>query len=315
MTRTFILKVTAVVLVVAAVLGGGLLGLRTEPAAVAAPVPKEDKVKPEEVSDDCLVMIQLALVQRELKLSAETRVKLIDGFDKLDEEAEQVGPSVPRTMDDPPPPAVEHWKKIVALRRQLVADSLTRSQVNRVRQIGVQVLGLYALNAPWVADELALAADQKKEVVKVLKAMQQEQYDRQAMTQMMLPRAETQADYYGKCDEKLADLLTSLSASQQRKWKELAGEKVGFDRKRAVPYFYELFAKYTPKADPRPGLKGTGPANDDDSRELPPPLLPAGPQPALPPVPPAALPGGAGPPAPGTLPPPPTFPAAPPVRR
>jgi RNA polymerase sigma factor (sigma-70 family) len=270
MARTFFLKITAGILATILVLGGGLLALRTEPTAVAAPVPKDDQAKVADVANRHVELILNAGIQRELKLSAQQRVQIIDEFDALIERhelaLEEVGHEKLRT-------------EYLRARREVVASLLTRSQLKRLDQLGVQILGLHALNAPDVAAKLALTADQKKQVVQALKDARRDIDERNGMTQLVQPPTEVQPTYHSACDEKLIEVLKSLSAAQRAVWKDMNGEKATFDRKRMVGQFfiYSLFAELSPRPEPRPGTKGYVPPDREepnpDRDVLPQPLI------------------------------------------
>lgn len=208
MTRTFVTKLSAGMLAAGLLVAGGVVGLRFEQPVQAAPVPKDnEKVKPEDVSDALAQLVTQPAVQRELKLSAEQRVRLIDGMDKLEAEMEkalnqiapdggvtfpafpgggqavpvpQPAPAVPPGGADPAAPGgtapgapggPNPWEKQQKAQRELVASVLTKGQLVRLQQCEVQVLGPVALKLKRVADELKLSDDQKKDVEKAMQNM------------------------------------------------------------------------------------------------------------------------------------------------
>src|SRR5438552_2624114 len=87
MPRSFVLKAAGVTLAMST-----LFGLRFDtatPHATAAPVPKVEMAKAEDVTDALVELVSQSAVQRELKLSAEQRLTLIDGLDTLNEKMER----------------------------------------------------------------------------------------------------------------------------------------------------------------------------------------------------------------------------------
>lgn len=306
MARTFFLKVSAGVLATVLVLGGGLLGLRTEPKADAAPIPKDERPKATDVADRHSELVLSSAIQRELKLSSEQRVKLIDEFDAIDLrtelERERLLTETPPADDAPPKPlsvppwiaadqAVQKlWPEQRRAKREVVAALLSSAQLKRLDQIGVQILGLRALTVPDVAAKLNLSTDQKKQIVQALKDAWREIDDRRGMTQLVQPPAASAPSYQSLCDEKLADVLKSLTAVQKDKWKELNGETATFDRKRLAGQFFSLCDEYLPQPESKPRTKGYVPPDREElnpDRELPPPAIPAKdvalPQPPTPP--------------------------------
>lgn len=293
MTRSFVLKAAGVALAASVLLGGGLFGLRfdTAPQATAAPVPKVEMAKADEITDAVAEMLGQPAVQRELKLSAEQRVRLIDGFENLLEELEKSGLTAnPWKSGGQAPPSLNAraaWDKYEMGVRELVAGVITKGQFTRLQQCEVQALGVQALRLKRVQDELGLTDEQKKAVAKAMTPEQPPQnFGQQAFQQLPLPNQQPAVPVPAATEPGTGvspdDVLKELTAGQQKKWKELNGEPVGFNRQRVAGRCAAVFAQLMPD----PSTRDTEPAL------LPQPTPPAvGPGPGvLPPAPPPAQP-------------------------
>ncbi len=322
MTRSFVLKAAGVVLAASVLLGGGLFGLRidTAPQATAAPVPKVEMAKADDVTNALVELVSQSAVQRELKLSAEPRVSLIDGFDKLAEELEKGGmPSNPPNPGGqagwPGPVGPNVWEKHAKNRRELVASVMTKGQLTRLQQCEVQVLGVRALQLKRVQDELGLTDEQKKAVTKVTRGELEEaitnfivpqqgggqQGGQQGPQQIPLPNLPPQAfsppapEPATPAETPLEAMVKDFTASQQKKWNALNGEKVGFNPQRVADRCPALFAQLTPTSTITPT---TG--DPDAGPQLTPPVAGPGigapdlPLPLLPPAQPLPPPGNPG---------------------
>ncbi len=287
MTRSFMLKVAGVVLAASVLLGGGLFGLRfdTAPQATAAPVPKVEMAKAADVTDALVELVSQSAVQRELKLSAEQRVRLIDGFDTLNEKWEKTGrPVNPRFRGGqamPSPDEFAAWENYETGSRELVAGTVTKGQFTRLQQCEVQALGVQALLLKRVADELGLTDDQKKAVAKAVTPEQPPQNFGQqggvGQQQLPFPNLPPQAVPVPAAPEPGTgaspdDVLKELTAGQQKKWHALNGEKVGFNRQRVAGNCTSLFTQ----------LHGSSPTTGT-AETVPPPTGPGTGTPLIPP--------------------------------
>ncbi len=302
MTRSFVLKAAGVVLAASVLLGGGLFGLRfdTAPQATAAPVPKVEMAKADDITDALVELVSQPAVQRELKLSADQRVSLIDGFDKLAEELEKGGmPSNPPSSGGQAgggaPAVPSPWVTHAKARRELVASAMTKGQLTRLQQSEVQALGTRALLLKRVQDELRMTDDQKKAMTKALREVD----DALANTipavqlgggqggfgqqQLVVPNGPLPAlDQVAPAEhwKALDEVVKGFSAGQEKRWKELNGEKVGFNRLRVRDQCSTLFTQLhansaatgTPDAGPQPTTPVAGPGIG--APDLPLPLLP-----------------------------------------
>lgn len=324
MTQSFVLKVSASVLAASLLLGGGLFGLQFDgtPQATAAPVPKVEMAKVEDITDALAQLVAQSAVQRELKLSSDQRVRLIDGFDKLDEQFEKGalagitdgtsnGPAVPQQPSfgsgpfgsdqfngqagDLGAPNTANRKKYTKSRRELVAGTLTKTQFVRLQQCEVQVLGIKALQLKRVIDELGLTDGQKKDVFIAIREVNSastigEQGFPLPGQARDLPQIPNPPPGVGagppepavNPEKKLDEIVKDFTASQQKKWKELTGEKVAFNCPRMADRCHALFAQLQ--------LLSAGTGNAGTGDPLPPPSPPIAPPGAAQPLPPPANP-------------------------
>ena len=287
MTRSFVFKLTAGVLAASVLLTGGVFGLRFDitPEATAAPVPKVEMAKAEDVTEALAEMLGQPAVQRELKLSADQRVALIDGFDKLHEGWEKekdgwmslrLGPPVPPGATASAEPMAT--QKYNTGRRELVARTVTKGQFARLQQCEVQVLGTRALRLKRVADELGLTDDQIKAVSKAMTAELPPQNFAQEggfAPQVVVPNGPPSPLAQGASREQwqaLDEVVKNFTPAQEKRWKELNGDKVGFNRQRVADNCVAVFTQLGPETTP-PAATGEG---------VPPPPLQLVPPPAPP---------------------------------
>lgn len=216
--------------VVTLLLAGGL---------TAAPV---EKVKPEEVTPALVELVARPAVQRELKLSAEQRVTLIDGLDDLD----PVPNEVLRRLKSGPQPLhcfptladiAKHAEEDKA-RAKLVASVLSKEQFARLQQVELQALGVRAIQLKRVADALALTKEQERAVFVGKPTDRAERL--KAMIDGLTP---AQRKVWDDLNGEKADLKVWLSAVQAD---EVSGQLLGVERiEKEVP-------KPPAKPDPMP---------------------------------------------------------------
>ena len=220
-----IARVSLVAAAVLSALGVGLFGLLPEPRTSAAPVPKIDRVTDEDITVERLEMLDSRRVQREIRLTAEQRVKLLDGLDALlDErvaEFEAAGERVPaayRNWD-------ESMKAFEAKKRAFAATVVTPKQFARLLEVEVQLAGEFAPLDPRVAEAMKLTDQQKEKVVEVLRSNEDfTQYAQQAQAPPVGP-----VRVIKKPAEMRELVEKELTAAQRAVWVELAGEKLAFD--------------------------------------------------------------------------------------
>lgn len=143
----------------------------------AAPIPKGEQVNPEVVSPRQADLLRDSRVQRELDITAEHRVALLDFFEEWDEQRSDF--FMRSNPPNPPPgpnPAVEALKKKQAVefltkhkakQREAVAAHLSAAQHGRLKEIERRYLSLFVYQLPDVAAELKLTAGQIAAIRKV----------------------------------------------------------------------------------------------------------------------------------------------------
>ena len=310
--------VAALVLAVGtlAALGVGLTDGPTEPTAAAAPVPKPPQlVDAARLTLEHVYLASHQKIQKELRMSAEARVAILDALAEIDEAQAEAGAWVtPGGM----PPA-RQTKDYFALRRTAVAKHLTADEFKRLTRIEWQLCGAIAFTIPDVATALALTDRQKAVVVGTVQTMFKTLNGKGAMRQAVL--------FYWN-EEEFPELWTAardtaldqLTVAQRKKWDELIGPKLSFDPVKHLRTFGHILNRVGEPA-PEPSAVPTPlqPAAQQGGPRVQPGLVvpQAGPLPArapgelprpdLPPLPT----GG-----PGTVPPLPLPPAAdPPIMR
>ncbi|HEY3787988.1 MAG TPA: hypothetical protein VGL71_03995, partial [Urbifossiella sp.] len=113
--------------------------------SVAAPVPKPPKTAAEEPPLSAVKLLMLRKVQKELKLSAEQRIAILDGLADLDDDFTKKQMMLLKT----PNPTQEPFEKLEKERREssmkflktTTAKVLSPSQRTRLKQIDRQIRG------------------------------------------------------------------------------------------------------------------------------------------------------------------------------
>ncbi len=226
MTLKLIARITIVSAAVLSALGVGLFGLLPEPRTTAAPVPKIETVTPDDITTERLEMLDSRRVQREIKLTAEQRAKLLDGLDALlDEyaaEFEAADNRVPARFHS----YDEAQKDFEGKKRTHAATVLTPKQLARLQEVEVQLAGEFAPLNPRVAEALKLTDQQTEKVVEVLRS--NEDFTQYAQQQAQIP-AGTPLRVI-KTPAEMRELVEKeLTAAQRAAWVELAGGKMTFD--------------------------------------------------------------------------------------
>ncbi len=306
--------VAALVLAVGtlAALGVGLTGGPTEPTAAAAPVPKP----PQSVDAARLTMEHIYLashqkIQKELKLSAEARVAMIDALAEISEDEIEAGRNIVAWGPPLPTPGEKpdgRMKDFFALRRAAVAKSLTTDEFRRLTQIDWQLCGAVAFRVPEVATALALSEKQKATIAGAVQTMFKTLDGKGALRQAVIPywNEEEFPELWKAARDTAMDQLT---VAQRKKWDELLGAKLSFDPVKHLRTFGHILNRVgEPAPEPPAGQQGgpgvqpgpvvpqAGPLPARGPGELPPPDLPALPTGGPGTVPPLPLPPAAAPP-------------------
>lgn len=194
---------------------------------LAAPVPKDEPVKPEAVTDRHALLLRDNRMQRELGLAAEKRVTLIDFFEAFDEENGRfVGMLYPPS--GPGETKAESFKKATdhALfhakqhkrMQTLAAGCLTASQFARLLELERRCLSLFAFEQPEVVAELKLTTDQIR-AVKAAADEYREKYEAEYDSR----KKPSGREPHELAKPLLVDLEKGLTEAQRKRWAELIG--------------------------------------------------------------------------------------------
>lgn len=195
---------------------------------LAAPVPKDEPVKPEAVTQRHALLLRDNRMQRELGLSAEKRVTLIDFFEAFDEENGRfVGMLYPpssgpgETKEQAEAKAKKHAEFQAKQRKRMqavAAGCLTPSQFARLVELERRCLSLFAFAQADVVAELKLTADQVRAVKSAIDEYRdkyEEEYDSRKKPSGREPHELAQPF--------LAALEKNLTEAQRKRWAELLG--------------------------------------------------------------------------------------------
>lgn len=223
----FTIKLLAVTLLTAALLGGGWFGWPNphEPTASAAPVPLVKDETKVDVPGSAYNLLRERKVLRELKCTAEQRMQIEDALDALTEVRPRIAVDlapIANTPNDIRPALELHLAKLTQAAEgeatAVGAKYLTRPQLVRLRQIGLQTGGLMTFADDKVADELKLDDEQRKGV-------------RRAIDEAITPPPGI-PPFVAPSPKKIAAALDAVMASltqeQTAAWNAMIGEKIGF---------------------------------------------------------------------------------------
>ena len=223
----FTVKLLAVTVMTAALLGGGWFGWLNphEPTASAAPVPLVKTETKVEVPGSAYNLLRERKVLRELKCTAEQRMQIEDALDAVAEVRPRIAVDlapIANTPNDIRPALELHLAKLTQVAEgeatAVGAKYLTRPQLVRLRQIGLQTGGLMTFADDKVADELKLDDEQRKGV-------------RRAINEAITP-APGIPPFVAPPPKKIAAALETVMAiltkEQTAAWNAMIGEKIGF---------------------------------------------------------------------------------------
>jgi hypothetical protein len=190
----------------------------------AAPVPKAEKVKPEDVTDAHVELATVPAIQREVKLSADQRATLTDGLDAI---TELGWPGRWRNHGLKAAPTAEQLRKD---KREVVASVLSKAQFTRLMQCEVQALGPQAIATKRVQDALGLTDAQKKAVTKTLV----EPLIEPPLLDLPKPAVEDDKPapnqrWLSGRDRNFLALIETFAPEQAKTWADLNGDEVKFD--------------------------------------------------------------------------------------
>jgi len=159
-------------------------------------------------------------VQQELKLTEEQRDKVSALSEQLREKFRGLGQELRGLSPE------EREKRIRAVNEEVekeLAKVLKKEQLQRLRQIALQVEGMAALARPEIAKQVGLTEGQQQQIREILREANEK---RRALFQQG-PPADRQAMFREMqkirqwVDEQISKLLTE---QQKKKWQELIGE-------------------------------------------------------------------------------------------
>jgi len=252
----FTVKLLAVTVLTASLIGGGWFGWPNPPVptASAAPVPLVKNETKVELPGSAYNLLRERKVLRELKCTAEQRMQIEDALDALAEVRPRIAVDlapIANTPNDIRPALELHLAKLTQAAEgeatAVGAKHLTRPQLLRLGQIGLQTGGMMTFAVDKVADELKLSDEQRKGV-------------RRAIDEAITPPPGIPpfvAPPPTKIAAALDAIMASLTKEQTAGWNAMIGEKIGFrlplinPRDRLNLFTDELMAT-PPKAAPQP---------------------------------------------------------------
>lgn len=201
------------------------------PPAPAAPVPasKDDDTVPLSAAK----LLHHRKVQKELKMTPEQRITLVDALADLDEEHEKQVNTLLK-MPNVPDEALDKLEKkqrkaVEKLFTDTAGKSLSAGQRTRLRQIDWQLRGPAAFTDPRVEKGLQLTDDQKKaaaELAERMKAKADHFLDQQGNDNEETLKSEL----FTFRKDSLKKFVDALKPDQRDIWKAMVGEPVkGFD--------------------------------------------------------------------------------------
>lgn len=212
--------------------GTGLAVLFLASGAAAAPVPEGPGAE-DSVSLPAARLLQHRQVQKELKLTAEQRLLIIDGLQDVDEAQDKKIEMIlrkPNVPDEEVQAAErEHVQKREKLLTEFAAKQLTTAKRTRLRQIYWHLRGVEAFKDPRVVKALQLTADQKEALDALMDQVTAKVGDFQNA-----PAGEEEDKVKVELMKLRADVLkkadAALDPEQRAAWKAMRGEPIaGFN--------------------------------------------------------------------------------------
>lgn len=195
----------------------------------AAPVPKGPDAPDEPATYDTARFLKYRKVQKELKMTAEQRINLIDGLEDIEEDYEKRLLALDKMSNVP----AEMYDKLDAERQKSLeklvtttADKhLTAAQRTRLRQLGWQILGPSAFTDK-ALQKLLKMTEAQKENAEELAEQVEGQADRylDALGDDNEDKVKAEVVEFRKTEVK--KFVESLKADQRELWKALVGEPV-----------------------------------------------------------------------------------------
>ena len=200
--------------------------------ALAAPVPMQ-KVAEDETPRSAVKLLKHRKVQKELKLSAEQRIAIVDGLADIEEAIDKKRMSLIK-LPNPNPDIFqklekEHQAASEKLLKTTVAKVLTPAQRTRLRQIDRHIRGPEAFTDPSTEKTLSLTDAQKQTIEKAAKRL--EERTDSYIAKLGNDDSDNAKEELLKLRKELEkSLVAALTADQSEIWKSMLGEPVtGFD--------------------------------------------------------------------------------------
>ncbi|MBN9117962.1 MAG: hypothetical protein J0I06_02140 [Planctomycetes bacterium] len=193
--------------------------------ACAAPVPPTPKPD-DSASASARKLLQNRKIQKELKMSAEQRIVILDGLADIEEEHEKKLTELARM----PNPSEEDYDKLDKARQKrtdkLLADAaaktLTAPQRTRLRELHRRLLGPIAFTDAQVEKRLQLTDAQKKKAAVIAEQMKAE-VERYLDGDGDENEAKRKADLFSFRKARLKEMEDALTADQKTAWDGLLG--------------------------------------------------------------------------------------------
>ena len=198
-------------------------------AASAAPVPIPPKLADEEAPPAVARLLKHRKVQLELKLTAEQRIAIVDGFADIDEAIDKKREKILKQQNATPDVfeklEKEHQDANAKLLKTLPGKLLTAAQRSRLKQIHRQIQGPESFTEPSLDKVLAFTDPQKSAIAKFQKNLEEkvEVY----LGSLGNDESDNRKDELIKFrEESLKSLVAGLAMDQREVWKSLLGEPV-----------------------------------------------------------------------------------------
>lgn len=226
--------------------------LALAPVVGAAPVPAGPKGD-DAPAASAIKLLEQRKVQKELKMTAEQRIALVDGLADLEEEYEKKI----EALVVPPNGGDELFEKLEQDRRKgveklltdAVTKSLTAAQRKRLQQLDWHVRGVAAFADPRVAKALQLTEAQQKKAAE-LAERQKGAADRFFDNPLNEDDAKRKTDLFASRKDFQKQMEDALTADQKTGWKALLGDApAAFDAA-------QLWLKIEEDSDPLPATGG-----------------------------------------------------------
>jgi hypothetical protein len=203
-----------------------LAALLLSVVATAAPVPPQP-APDDSVAATAVQLLQHRKIQKELKMTAEQRIAIVDGLADIEENYDKKLDELGR-MPNPPDEAYEKLdKERDKARDKLLADTATKglsaAQRGRLRQLDWHVRGAAAFTDPQVEKKLQLTDAQKKKAADIAERLQGEVrrfIENEGVEDGTNPRT----TLFAFRKDRLKEMVAALTADQKTAWTTMRGD-------------------------------------------------------------------------------------------